>query len=121
MRELTGPDAFIAELTALGLTVERRSGLVVVTLDCGVAGAGGDVEVGTDPPPDFPATPPHWIHLAKGIVLPAEQGRESVLGEAWRRWSRPHPKWRALAAGPAVRQWLAHVHALLQVAKDERS
>ncbi len=103
----------------MGFAVTPRGPIVVVTLDCALGGDAGVIEIGTDPPPDFPATPPHWVHLPAGIALPSDEGRESELGTAWRKWSRPHPRWRTDA--PPLRQWLAHMRSLLLLAEDRRA
>ena len=73
--------------------------------------AGTLVEVGADPPSDFPRVPPHWVHLPEEIELPGGKRQASELGAGWSKWSRQHPRWRSDLA--ASSQWLAHVRSLL--------
>ena len=107
---MNGLARFIADVTALGMTVEARGALVLVTLDVGHPAAPELRLVATDPPADFPLTPPHWLHLPKRFVLGPDGGRDSELGSDWRRWSRSHPKWPG-GANPA-RPWVAHARSL---------
>lgn len=112
---MPGPDEFQAGLSALGFRTERRGQLVVVTVDAPLGPlAGSTVDVGTDPPGDFPRVPPHWVHLPERIELPGGGRNASELGSGWSKWSRQHPRWRAELA--AANQWLAHVRSLLAVA-----
>jgi hypothetical protein len=72
------------------------------------------VEVGADPPNDFPRVPPHWVHLPERVELPGGGRNASELGTGWSKWSRQHPRWRAELS--AANQWLAHIRSLLAVA-----
>jgi hypothetical protein len=109
---MPGPDEFEAELFAMGLRTERRGELVVVEVDVplGVV-AGSLVEVATDPPPDFPRIPPHWVHLEARFELPGGGRNPSELGTGWSKGSRQHPCWRAERGVGS--QWLAHIRALV--------
>ena len=110
-----GPERFMADLKDLGFKVEQRGPIVIVGLDVAPASAPGHHQVGTDPPPDFPYVPPHWLHLRRGLVLSEDPGRASELGDEWWRWSRAHPKWTG--GDNAARLWVAHARSLLLVAK----
>lgn len=109
---MPGPDEFEAGLSSLRLRTERRGNLVVAYVDPPLGPAAGTlVEVGSDPPPDYPRVPPHWVHLPGRFELPGGGRNPSELGAEWSMWSRSHPRWRG---GPgAANQWLAHVRALL--------
>lgn len=112
---MPGPEEFEKGLEALGLRAERRGQLVVVTVDVHLGPlADSTIDVGTDPPGDFPRVPPHWIHLPEKIELPGGGRNASELGAGWSKWSRQHPRWRAELA--AASQWLAHVRSLLMAA-----
>jgi hypothetical protein len=112
---MPGPDEFEAGLSSLGLRTERRGDLVVVHVDAPLGPAAGTVvQVGTDPPPDFPRVPPHWVHLPDRYELPGGGRNPSELGSGWSKWSRQHPGWRAEIR--AAHQWLAHIRSLLAAA-----
>jgi hypothetical protein len=111
---VAGSDAFLAALAALGFKTERRGDLVVVELEPPLGPAAGTiVEVGADPPTDFPRIPPHWVHLPVRFDLPGGSRTPSELGPDWSKWSRPHKRW---SGGPGAHEWLAHTHALLAAA-----
>lgn len=112
---MSGPDRFVADLQTLGFRCVRFGPLVVVTLDVATAAVPGVSEVGADPPGDFPLVPPHWLHLRSNLVLPQGGARASELGPEWRKWSRPHPRWRGGSNG--AREWLAHARSLLLTAR----
>lgn len=109
---MLGADQFEADLAALGVVTERRGNLVVAGLEPPLGPAARTlVEVGSDPPSDYPRVPPHWVHLPVRFELPGGSRNASELGPEWSKWSRPHPRWHG---GPAAgNQWLAHIHALL--------
>lgn len=112
---MTGPDGFAAGLSALGLRTERRGDLVVVELEPPLGPAAGTfVEVGADPPTDYPRIPPHWVHLPVRFDLPGGSRNASELGAGWSKWSRQHPRWRE--GSGAANEWLAHIRALLAAA-----
>ncbi len=104
----------MADLEDLGLKPEQRGKLVVVALDVAPVRVPGPHEVGADPPDDYPNVPPHWLHL-RGLVLCEDPGRQSELGDEWRKWSRAHPKWSG--GDNAGRLWVAHARSLLLSAK----
>jgi hypothetical protein len=109
---MPGLEEFQAGLESLGVKTERRADLVVAHVDPPVGpGAGQLVEVGTDPPPDYPNVPPHWVHLPERFELPGGSRNASELGAGWSKWSRPHPSWRGGPSAP--NQWLAHIRKLL--------
>lgn len=110
-----GIERFIADLEELGFPTERRGNLVVVELDVSHPADPNLNEVATDPPPDFPNVPPHWLHLHESLALEDEQGRDSELGGTWRKWSRKHPNWRG--GHRAIQAWLAQARSLLLSAK----
>src|SRR5688500_3086864 len=118
---MSGLHCFIAAVEDLGLKVEERGALAIVTLDMGPGGSPGPHLLATDPPNAFPNVPPHWLHLPNGITLPGDSrrpsasGRASELGADWWKWSRAHPKWRG--GTNAAREWVAHVRSLLLLAK----
>lgn len=118
---MSGRHRFKAALEDLGLEVEERGNLALVSFDLGPGGSPGPHLLATDPPNDFPNVPPHWLHLRKGIKLPGDSrkpsdpGRASELGDDWWRWSRPHPKWKG--GSTAAQQWAAHIRSLLLRAK----
>lgn len=90
----------------------RRGGLVIVSIPIELgAAAGSSVEVGTDPPLDYPRVPPHWVHLPKQFELPGGSRNPSELGPEWSKWSRQHPHWRGGAG--AAHAWIAHIRSLL--------
>lgn len=110
-----GAERFMTGLGAVGIETELRGNLVIATLDFAAGGVERNQLVATDPPGDFPNTPPHWLHLPKAIVLPGDAGKASELGDDWWKWSRPHPKWRGEGG---VRAWLAQVRSLLLAAEE---
>lgn len=112
---MSGSDRFVAALEALGYRCRRSGPLVVVTVDVAPAGGAGALDVGADPPGDFPNAPPHWLHLRSGLVLPEGGPQASELGPEWRKWSRPHPRWRPGSSG--AREWLAHARSLILTAR----
>lgn len=112
---MSGIDRFISDLEKLGFSTERRGNLVLVELDVSPEEAPALNQVGTDPPKDFPHSPPHWLHLPKKLVLEDEDGRASELGEEWRKWSRKHPSWPSSA--DAIQSWLAHARSLMLSAR----
>jgi hypothetical protein len=78
---VAGPDGFLAALAALGLKTERRGDLVVVELEAPLGPAAGTIiEVGADPPSDYPRIPPHWVHLPVRFDLPGGNRTASELG-----------------------------------------
>jgi hypothetical protein len=99
-------------LRALGLAPVLQGGLVIVEVELPIGPrAGQKINVGADPPADFPLVPPHWLHLRQDLDLPDSNKTASELGADWAKWSRPHKQWRG--GESAARQWLAHVYALL--------
>jgi hypothetical protein len=109
---MPGPEEFEAGLSSHGFRTRRRGHLVVVRVDPPLGPAAGTfVEVGTDPPPDYPRIPPHWVHLPVRFELSGGGRDGSELGAEWSKWSRPHPRWRG--GSGAANQWLGHVRALL--------
>lgn len=110
-----GIDRFTDGLEERGFVTERRGNLVLVELDVALPAAPELNQVGTDPPEDFPTVPPHWLHLRKELVLDGEEGRDSELGDEWRKWSRKHPDWPGGDNG--IQSWLAHARSLLLSAK----
>jgi len=112
----TGLQAFVDTVTVAGLQVEVRDPIVLVLVDVPLGRhAGAEIWVGADPPQEFPAIPPHWVHLPESIDL-ADGGKQaSELGAGWAKWSRPHKRWVDCAAPGA--QWLAHTRALLAQAQ----
>jgi hypothetical protein len=112
---MPGPDEFETSLSSLGRRTERRGGIVVVQVDVPLGPAAGTlVDVGTDPPSDYPRVPPHWVHLPDRFELPGGGRTASELGPGWSKWSRQHPRWRGEQG--AANQWLAHVRSLIAAA-----
>ena len=109
---MPGPEEFQAALSSLGLRTERRGPLVIVGVEPPLGPAAGtDVDVGADPPADYPRIPPHWVHLPERFELPRGGRNASELGTGWSKWSRQHPRWRG---GPtAAVEWVAHIRSLL--------
>lgn len=113
---MTGIDRFIAGVTALGLKCELRGALVIVTIDdVAPPGREGEHVVAADPPPNFPAAAPHWLHLPRELTLPEGGPQPSELGSEWLKWSRPHPRWRG--GGNPARDWVSHARSLLLMAR----
>ncbi len=109
---MPGPQEFEANLASLGVRTERREGLIIADVEPPLGSAAGTrVQVGTDPPADYPRVPPHWVHLNSRFELPGGSRNASELGPEWSKWSRAHPRWRGGAG--AANQWLAHIRALL--------
>lgn len=109
---MPGPDEFESVLSSLGLRTERQGQIVVVQIDVPLGPAAGTfMDVGTDPPSDFPRVPPHWVHLADRFELPGGGRNPSELGAGWSKWSRQHPRWQGERG--AANQWLAHIRSLL--------
>jgi hypothetical protein len=106
---------FVAGIQKLSLEFRQVGRFVVVTMDVSPPGLNGPHEVGAEPPPDFPNIPPHWLHLRSSLSLPEGTSIPSELGDGWRKWSRKHPKWRAVHG---VAGWVAHVRSLLLVASE---
>jgi hypothetical protein len=112
---VAGVQAFELALRRLGLVAETCGPIVVVKVNVPVGPfAGSTVSAGTDPPPDFPRVPPHWLHLPEHINLPGGGKNPSELGAEWAKWSRPHKRWHG--GDSAASQWIAQVRTLLSVA-----
>lgn len=111
---MSGPDRFMTDLTALGLKSERRGNLVLVTLDIEREDLPGPLQVGADPPADFPNVPPHWLHAPRQLALPSGNPQASELGPDWLKWSRQHPSWKSGTNGAKL--WLAHARSLVLAA-----
>ena len=109
---MDGVDRFLEHLRQHGLKVRRRGELAVVELNI-VEGPlrGDEVEVGTDPPADYPNVPPHWLHLPAALSLKHGTGQASELGTGYLKWSRPHPRW--IGDDRSGRRWVAHTRSLL--------
>jgi len=62
----------------------------------------------------WPLAPPHWIHLAAEVTLPATNSQQSTRS-GWVRHSRQVRGW----GGDAYpeRAWVAHVRGVLGVAR----
>jgi hypothetical protein len=114
---MTGPEEFTSGLTQIRLTWEVRGKLVLVGMDVAPQGWACPFTIGTDPPADFPRTPPHWLHLPKALSLPDESGRLSELGPEWRKWSRSCPGWVDATPNP-IGQWAAQVRSLILAARS---
>ena len=109
---MPGPEEFIAGLSERGHKAERHGSIVIVNLYVPIGPlAGSAIDVGTDPPQDFPRVPPHWLHLPERVEVPGGKRKASELGAGWSKWSRQHPRW--CADRSPTGQWLAHVRALL--------
>jgi hypothetical protein len=111
---MNGLERFIADLSALGRECERRNGLVVVTLDVERPDLVGPLQVGADPPNEFPNLPPHWLHAPRQLAIPGGSPQASELGPDWLKWSRTHPKWKGGANAATL--WLAHARSLVLAA-----
>jgi hypothetical protein len=112
---MSGIERFMTGLEKLGLKPEQHGVLVVLVQDIEPMGRPDLSQMGADPPNDFPNTPPHWLHLHRDLLLSEGAGKPSELGDGWRKWSRPHPKWKG--GENACREWLAHARSLLLQAK----
>lgn len=112
---MNGLRCFTNGLEAMGLPWEVRCNLVLVTMDIAPERWACELLIGTDPPDNFPRTPPHWLHMPKQISLPNEKGRDSPLGAGYRRWSRVCPNWGSSTQDP-VKRWAAQVRSLILVA-----
>lgn len=99
----------------MGLKTERRGDLVLVEIEPPLGpGAGTVIQVGADPPADYPRIPPHWVHLPSRFELPGGGRNASELGEGWSKWSRPHKRW--VGGSAATSEWTGHLRAVLAAA-----
>lgn len=113
-----GIDRFAHGLEERGFVIERRGNLLLVELDVTLPAAPELNQVGTDPPDDFPIVPPHWLHLRKELVLNGEEGRDSELGDEWRKWSRQYPKAKWPGSDKGIEYWLAQARSLRRKFSD---
>lgn len=111
---MNGLERFVADLSALGRECERRNGLVVITLDVERPDLAGPLQVGADPPNEFPNVPPHWLHAPRELAIPGGKPHASELGPDWLKWSRTRPNWKGGANGARI--WLAHARSLVLAA-----
>lgn len=109
----SGSDGFVAAMSGLGLSPRVEAGLVVcrVTPVAG-ARAGSVVEVGValGELSAWPQTPPHWIHLPRGVGFPRTNSEPSPK-DGWLKHSRDIPNW---GSAPAADDWAAHLQAVLR-------
>jgi len=108
-------DAFIQDMTALGLQVTLGAELViykVVPLDGAYAGSPVEtgVEIGELQP--WPQVPPHWLHFPIAVAFSRTNSQVSEK-TGWLKHSRQITSWGDAPAGVA---WASHVRAVLSEA-----
>lgn len=107
----TGADGFVRQLVEEGYEVAMRDGIAtfpyVIPLGSKI---GETIQLGLQPPPDFPASPPPGPHVSPVLAHPAGAVHASPLGAAWCYWSRPSPGWTR--GTRTVREYMAHVRNL---------
>jgi len=107
-----GPDEFLRQLAAEGLSVAVEKGIATFSLTVPIGSRiGEDIRVGLQVPPDFPLSPPPGPHLSPIIPHPDGAVHDSPLGKNWCYWSRPFRGWAQ--SSRTVREYMAHVRNLL--------
>jgi hypothetical protein len=108
---------FIAELTALGFTVQEPDALKVsfeYEIPVG-PNIGKKIQLGFEVQNDFPMSCPPGPHFKSiGIIHwiePANNLHASAFGIEWKYWSRPFPDWNR--TDRKVKTYLAHIKNLL--------
>ncbi|MBW8049737.1 MAG: hypothetical protein FVQ77_05245 [Cytophagales bacterium] len=108
---------FIAELTALGFTVQEPDALKVsfeyeVTIGRNI---GKKLQIGFEVQNDYPMSCPPGPHFKSiGIqdwVEPPNNIHASAFGGEWKYWSRPFPDWNR--TDRKVKTYFAHIKNLL--------
>jgi hypothetical protein len=114
---MQGRDAFAAGLRELGIEPELSypdSSLLSFPwrIENGPR-AGEEVTIGLQVPPNFPLEPPHGPCYRPAILRASGLNgvhANSVFGEGWDHWSRPHPRWPQTAR--TVPHYLRHLRTL---------
>lgn len=111
-----GVAGFVAGLRRLGITSVIESGVVRFSVEivggarCGQVIASG---VGVDELANWPALPPHWVHLPGDIAFRHTNAQASSVA-GWLKHSRDIKNWNN--ASDPVQAWGAHVRAILEEA-----
>lgn len=113
---MSAVEAFIEQVTRLGLRPRAETGLVLYVVEP-VEGAriGTEVETGVavDELGHWPQVPPHWIHLPAEVTLARTNSRPSSR-PGWLMHSRQIADWGR--DDPAI-AWISHVRCVLGEAR----
>jgi hypothetical protein len=111
-----GLDGFLAGLRRCGCAPEVHRDIVVFAV-VAIAGARAETPtqtgVATAELRQWPATPPHWIHLPGDVQFARTNKRPSSM-RGWLKHSRQPHNW-GNAQEPA-QAWIAHVRGMLEEA-----
>lgn len=111
-----GVEGFVAGLRRCGCTPEIRNDVVVFTVvPVGGVRAEASTETGvaTDELGQWPAAPPHWVHLPGDVRLARTNTQLSSI-PGWLKHSRQPHNW-GNAPEPA-QAWIAHIRGMLEEA-----
>lgn len=112
-----GCDAFVDQMSRLGLRPRVEAGLVLYVVEpVEGARAGRVVEtaVASDELTRWPQVPPHWIHLPGDLTLARTNSRPSPR-PGWAMHSRQIADWGRDDPGVA---WASHVRGVLSEAQS---
>ena len=107
----TGVEAFIQDMTGLGLEATLEAELViyqVVAVDGAYAGRPMETGVAIGDLQPWPQVPPHWLHFAAGLRFSRTNSKPSPKS-GWLMHSRQITGWGDAPAGVA---WASHVRAV---------
>ena len=108
----TGAEAFIRDMTELGLEATLEAELViykVVAVDGAYAGRPVETAIGIGELVPWPQVPPHWLHFPADVRFSTTNSRPSPRS-GWVMHSRQIAAWGDAPAGVA---WVSHVRAVL--------
>ena len=108
----TGVEAFIQDITELGLEATLEAELVICqVLPVDGAHAGTPIETGVaiGELQPWPQVPPHWLHFPAGVRF-SRTNRKPSPKSGWLMHSRQISGWGDAPAGVA---WASHVRAVL--------
>lgn len=111
----TGAEAFIRDMTELGLETTLEAELViykVVAVDGAYAGRPVETAIGVDELGPWPQVPPHWLHFPADVRFSTTNSQPSPRS-GWVMHSRQIAGWGDAPAGVA---WVSHVRAVLSEA-----
>ena len=108
----TGVEAFIQDMTELGLETRLEAELViykVVAVDGAYAGRPVETGIGIGELEPWPQVPPHWLHFPTDVRFSSTNSNPSPKS-GWLMHSRQIAGWGDAPAGVA---WVSHVRAVL--------
>jgi hypothetical protein len=107
-----GAQAFMEGLRQCGLQWTISGDVLTFPL----AASGGAIETGVAlcELDAWPMAPPHWVHLPADVPVGQTNAKPSSI-RGWLMHSRNAARWGN--AKHAVQAWLAHVHAVVEIAE----